>query len=277
MIIPTPKLILTRYLYIKEDIWASIMLSVLHRDIEKTMFWVCEMYYSGFEEELANYLIVIYNEFYHSNNPKLESFLHKMLGKIMEGPHIAATMAINLMTKPRKYIVCDFDIPKTNNELYDNETRVIIHIQPESLVKYNTIFKTNELPARKILKNACLYSSNKNMIELLQSSHNNIALNELRQMHSTDERWLYYASFSPIWMTRILEYNGLVDHETGRVYFTDDTNFEAFYEEYGYEPDEQNTDITEKLMHVKRETQLTMKAFCCLFNITKMIRTKRSK
>ncbi len=277
MVEPTPNIILTRYLYIKEDVLVSIMMSLLNRDIKQTMFWICEMYYSGFEEELGRYIIAIYNEFYHSNNPKLESFLYKMLGRIMEGAHIAATMAMNLMPKPRTYTVRDFDTPKTNTELNQNETRIIIHVTPESLLKYDTIIQTNGLSARKILKQGCLYSTCKTMMGLLQSSHNDISIDELSKIHRTDEHWLYYASFSPIWLKRINEYNGSFDHENDRVYFTDDNNLEEFYTNFGYEPDEQCIDVISKMMHLKREPQLDMNAFCRLFNKTKIVRKKRTK
>jgi hypothetical protein len=272
-----PNIILTRYLYIKEDVWVSIMMSCLNRDIKQTMFWVCEMYHSGFEKELGEYIISIYNEFYHSSNPKLGSFLYKMLGRITEGAHIAATMVMNLMTKPRTYIVRDFDTPNTNIELDQNETRIIIHVTPESLIKYDTIIKTNELPARKILKQGCLYPTCKTMMGLFKTSHCNMSVDELGNIHRTDEHWLYYASFSPIWMKRINEYNGSFDHEKCRVYFTDDSNLEEFYANFGYEPDEQCIEVISKMMHLIREPQLDMNAFCRLFNKTKILRRKRAK
>ena len=52
-------IVLTRYLYIKDDVWTSLLMAILTKDIEQTLFWTCEMYHSGFEAELAEYLFTI--------------------------------------------------------------------------------------------------------------------------------------------------------------------------------------------------------------------------
>ena len=272
--------ILTRYLYIKEDVWASLMMSVLNKDVDQTLFWVCEMYYSGFEEELAEYLIVLYVEFFRSKNPRLEPILRKMAASISEGAHIAATMAVNMTAAPRKFVVQDFTVKRADTEVGClDETRVIIRISPDALLKYHNVLKNDDigLPARKILQKACTYSTRKDLVELFQSSHNNIPHAKLCEYHRTDHNWVYFASFSPIWANRIAEYDGVIDNENCRVDFPNDDCMERFYEEYGYEPDEQKMETLTKFMHFTREPQLTMKAICCMFNPTKSVRVKRPK
>ena len=276
----SPVFILTRYLYIKEDVWASLMMSVLNKDVDQTLFWVCEMYYSGFEEELAEYLIVLYVEFFRSKNPRLEPILRKMAASISEGAHIAATMAVNMTAAPRKFVVQDFTVKRADTEVGClDETRVIIRISPDALLKYHNVLKNDDigLPARKILQKACTYSTRKDLVELFQSSHNNIPHAKLCEYHRTDHNWVYFASFSPIWANRIAEYDGVIDNENCRVDFPNDDCMERFYEEYGYEPDEQRMETLTKFMHFTREPQLTMKAICCMFNPTKSVRVKRPK
>jgi len=276
----SPVFILTRYLYIKEDVWASLMMSVLNKDVDQTLFWVCEMYYSGFEEELAEYLIVLYIEFFRLKNPRWEPILRKMAASISEGAHIAATMAVNMTTAPRKFVVQDFTVKRPDADVeYVDETRIIIHISPDALLKYQNVFKNDDigLPARKILQKVCRYSTRKDLIELFQSSHNTIPHTKLCEYHRVDHNWVYFASFSPIWANRIAEYDGVVDNENCRVDFPNDDCIERFYEEYGYEPDEQRMETLTKFMHFTREPQLTMKAICCMFNPTKSVRVKRPK
>jgi hypothetical protein len=275
-----PVFILTRYLYIKEDVWASLMMSVLNKDVDQTLFWVCEMYYSGFEEELAEYLIVLYIEFFRSKNPRLEPILRKMAASISEGAHIAASMAVNMTAAPRKFVVQDFTVKRADADVECvDETRIIIRISPDALLKYQNVFKNYDigLPARKILQKVCTYSTRKDLVELFQSSHNNIPHTKLCEYHRTDHNWLYFASFSPIWANRIAEYDGVIDNENCRVDFPNDDCIERFYEEYGYEPDEQKMETLTKFMHFTREPQLTMKAICCMFNPTKSVRVKRPK
>ncbi len=273
-------IVLTRYLYIKDDVWTSMLMAILTKDIEQTLFWTCEMYHSGFETELAEYLFAIYTEFFKAKNPRLEKYLCDWSNLILDGPHIAATMARNLVSSPRLFIVKDFEITTPNDDFDPEsscETHLIIHVNQDSIDKYNTIYKDDRLkrPARKILQEACLYPSCKNMMELFHCNHNSVDTTKLCEYHRIDQHWVYFASFSPIWNKRIADYNGIIDHETYRVDFSDDDKFEEFYEEYGYDPDEQDRNVADKIMHITREPQLTMKAFCCMFNKTKTVRMKK--
>jgi hypothetical protein len=61
---------------------------------------------------------------------------------------------------------------------------------------------------------------------------------------------LYYASFSPVWFGRIDRYNGRVNNELKTVTFENDEDQDEFYDEFGYEPDEQPKDILDKWIKV---------------------------
>jgi hypothetical protein len=277
-----PVFVLTRYLYIKDDVWASLMMSILNKDIEQTMFWTCEMYHSGFEEELAEYLLVIYIEFFRSKNPRLESHLRAWSTRILEGAHIAATMARNLAAYPRKKTVTNFDTAKLDDDIHADskfETRLLIHVSPAMIEKYTTIYKDDTLkrPARKILAQACLYSTCKNMAILFQANYVSLDFAQMSEYHRMDHHWLYFASFSPVWKRRILEFKGIIDDTTSRVDFPDEESLEAFFEEFGYEPDEQAHDVSGKIMHMQHNQQMTMKEFCCIFNKTKIVRVNKKQ
>ena len=64
--------------------------------------------------------------------------------------------------------------------------------------------------------------------------------------HAYLNNWLYYASFSPIWLQRIKSCNGSIDSLTKKVVFETEEYEEKFYEEYGYEPDEQKIEVQNK-------------------------------
>ena len=57
--------------------------------------------------------------------------------------------------------------------------------------------------------------------------------------------WLYFASFSSIWRERIEKYNGIINHENKMVEFNED-DFEVFYNNFNYEPDEQTKCVQNK-------------------------------
>jgi hypothetical protein len=55
--------------------------------------------------------------------------------------------------------------------------------------------------------------------------------------------WEYYASFTQVWKERIDLYKGSVNHEKKCIEFKDDEHLELFYEDYGYELDEQSKEV----------------------------------
>ena len=58
------RLTLTRYLYITDEVKYSLLLSLIDKkDINSVLFWTYELYYSGREEELFQYIRTIYFDF----------------------------------------------------------------------------------------------------------------------------------------------------------------------------------------------------------------------
>jgi hypothetical protein len=107
--------------------------------------------------------------------------------------------------------------------------------QDESDLKYANTYE--HLDANDVLKHACLYNIDVNLGQGLFKSDR---IDVLKCYH-TD--WLYYASFSPIWMKRILEYNGHVCNNA--VIFNDD-DADEFNEKYYYDTDEQTLETQHK-------------------------------
>jgi len=64
----------TRYLYIKDEVKLSILISLLKKNRE-ALFWAYEFYYSGFSTELWDYFWTIYYDFYASLNQHFKKFL----------------------------------------------------------------------------------------------------------------------------------------------------------------------------------------------------------
>lgn len=77
------KIIFTRYLYIKEEVEYSLLLSLLNKS-DDALFWGYELYYSGFEEDLIYLLLKIYYDFYSSLNPTFEGYLIKKINDFIE-------------------------------------------------------------------------------------------------------------------------------------------------------------------------------------------------
>jgi len=127
-IIPTnelekfPKIIFTRYLYVKDEVKLSLITSLLDKK-EKALFWAYELYYSGFEIELFNHLWKIYFDFYYTLNPSFYDYFvkkQKEWKKMTKGPEkdkIIKMIVSDLMMRPYnldtfllRQIATNFDI-----------------------------------------------------------------------------------------------------------------------------------------------------------------------
>jgi hypothetical protein len=81
-------------------------------------------------------------------------------------------------------------------------------------------------------------------------------------------KWLYYASFSPIWDDRISQHNGLVDYDEETVTFADEQDEDTFRSAWDYEPDEVSGVTFARCCGTGKETQLSVKDFCEKYNYT---------
>ena len=71
--------IFTRYLYEKQEVGYSLLHALLQKKEDEAIFWAIELYDSGFEEELYEFLWVVFQDFYASLNMKFEHYLLKKI------------------------------------------------------------------------------------------------------------------------------------------------------------------------------------------------------
>jgi len=203
----TSNIIFTRYLYLKSGLLESLENSILKNDFQESLFWAYEIYFSGFEEEIFDFIFGII-ERYYKNFPKLTVFLKKKRKEKNE--ETLGTILKNMCL--RNHLSSE----RTGRQFY-----VIIDKKDVENQKTKNIGK----------QQLCLYDGLKREKD---DSLINCLLNNLRY------NWLFYASHSPIWKTRVLEYNGTIDNDKKTVTFSNDDDLENFYDKYGLEPDEQS-------------------------------------
>ena len=128
-----------------------------------------------------------------------------------------------------------------------------ITINPEDIVQYETIEGTNDgQRTYRILQSACICGIDdlKHLVlfKLERDKHGDL-------LDIYNNKWLYHASFSPIWFNRIKQHRGYVDYIKQTVEFVDEDQLQVFYLKYGYEPDEQPTNVKDKsIMAIERST-----------------------
>lgn len=277
-IVPPPKqgivpnvgklhIILTRYLYIKEEVMISLIVAIMEKNRDQAMFWAYELYWSGFQEEVFEYLMSVFAEMFEPLNPRLKPFLQTQVDSWKQDrtKHWAiGSMVRNLADKSRMFNVDAFVLnisPVLDSKIKDH--RFYIELEAKDIRQYETI--CGEL-SRLVLVKECRFSTKKQYNNIFGSRHKDICNKDI--LDASTMKWDYYASFSPLWKERIEQYNGRIDDDLNRIVFDDDDDQEEFYDQYGYEPDEQCLEILNKITHVKPIVQMSLREFCIKFGAT---------
>jgi hypothetical protein len=221
------EIVLTRYLYNKAQVIESLQEAVDKKDYESAVYWAYEIYYSGFEDEIIQYLIILFENRY-KHHVKLRSYIRKKYNEniLAKDPTFVATILKNMQMKkyekpetekPRCIIVKTVQIEKFKTvEPRQYNWKQIQTVCEKQVTPIKNIKKTEETKLLEIFRN----------------------------------KWLFYASRSPIWKTRILEYDGKIDGRKKTVEFKNDDDLEAFHDKYDYEPDEQPLKIQKGCMGI---------------------------
>ena len=115
-----------------------------------------------------------------------------------------------------------------------------VQVEAESMLQYRTITVS---PVYRTLARACKFGINDDkMLSLFKLARTK----EPNLTEKYNNNWLYPASLSPGWFERIRLFKGYVDYVNQKVKFVTEEAEEAFYEKYGYEPDEQPLETKEK-------------------------------
>lgn len=117
-------------------------------------------------------------------------------------------------------------------------------VEDEEILKHNTMESDyyNSFYPYKILPLVTTHAiDEENYLSLFELQRETLDIKDAYYYH-----WDYYALGSPVWKKRVEAYKGRANHETKRLDFQDDDNFEDFYNKYNYEPDEQKSKTQNK-------------------------------
>jgi hypothetical protein len=228
-------MILTRYLYPKHNVIYSLYVSFLLVDKDQANFWAYELYFSGFRTETIELLIQIYNDFYMEEpiKPIFQKWLIKIYEKWQKDmtPDVVSTIIENMIRREPNYSKFQQKIgyqttPQKSIKYIQKPIFVMIKdTPPQYQTKFADISKGWKLP-----RLVCEYQSysDPNMPMITITDYDN---------------WIYYASGSPIWRTRVKKYGGKIMEKDEKILFSDESLEEEFMDLFHMEPDEQPLEI----------------------------------
>jgi hypothetical protein len=253
-------LVFTRYLYSKEEVERSLFLALLEHKWKEALFWGYELYYSGYQIYIMNFVMNIYNEIYATkNSTQFASFITGAFEEWLQDQskdYLLGTMIWNMAL--REYCIQNFLEKYCEHKTIINQDYVVetpkknikIVLCQDDITDYTTI---HDVPPYRILQRACKYAIHKEFQEFFIT-----ATPEYTEEYYND--WLYYSYSCPLWKQRIDEYDGIIVHMTKTVYIPKDKQDE-FYENYDYQPDEQPKEVQEKSIGNGNINQLSIHDF----------------
>ena len=208
--------IFTRYLYEVNQVKQSLELSLLDKNREESLFWAFELYYSGFQEETWQFIMRLYETHYQKYYMQFKTRLDKNYAEWKKTGDVCllGTVVGTIAVWELKHI--------------DEKRPFIILYRDTRHVTRPVI-----APVRHYLKQVSQFA--------IRIYDTDVSEN-IREAYLGKD-WLYYCSKTPIWEERIRAFGGTVDDEKKCVEFADDDALESFYDNWGFEPDEQPTEI----------------------------------
>jgi len=265
----------TRYLYSLIEVKQSLLIALLDHNCKEALFWGYELYFSGFEEDAFEYLLKIYQDIYSHDNPKLQAAFektHQEWEADNTKHHLFGSIIATLSGKPYQishFLSTYFGIKCTEQEKPPAQKTLNVKFKEADVEPYKT--QPNEIGnPRFYLPKVYQYAIRKEVNQLFKTEPV-----DFKKEYLYD--WLYYAARSPIWLQRIVDYNGQVNDETKAVDFASDDDQDNFYDEWGIEPDEQTLPIVQKSIGNGLTAQLSIKEFCEKYGAKLVIKTMKIK
>ena len=260
----------TRYLYNYTEVRQSLFISMLNYNIDESLYWAYELYYSGYKVETCEFILDTYLLIYRDDNNEYENkiindinILKEEDNAIMYGNIIATlcTLQYDLQKFCKKYLKIDV------KQIKIKKNNMLVELNDEYIKEFETVNIREK--SYRVLRNVIKYPirNDYNLIfnTLLPSYEN---LYKMMYYH-----WLYYASKNPVWYERICEHNGVVDNDKKTVEFEDDDDIEEFHEKWGYDIEEQPVEIQHSIVGKKDVIQIGIKDFCKIYML--QLKTKK--
>jgi hypothetical protein len=230
----------TRYLFEKTWVEYSVEQSILLKQKEDVLFWIYELYWSGFVEDTWKILQEIQCRHFSSIYPAYSQSIaeKRRVSSTWDDNFVAnaiGSIAITLCLRrpPNKYA---FRLTPDVANLYKNADADAI---PHALFRSVHVRLTH--PIHIPLSSVPTMSSSSKKLKS-DPTLSSPAPKEVHNVYLHGD-WLYYCLSTPIWVERLSAYSISVDNVNRVVRFDDEDDMESFIESYGYFPEEQPPQI----------------------------------
>ena len=221
--------VFTRYLYDKRQVLACLDAAVLQKQKDEALFWLFELFWSGFADDAWAKLQSLYDVHFRSSNPKYG----RHLATNRSAAAISAAADRHLLIGSVVMTLCMRDRAPPDGQSANTE-KFVFRLSEAAAAKFDTVSANLSSP-REVFKSVSRYP---------------VRCHKLGADEDPDQwtraylgNWLdHCAAATPYWRQIIGAFGGALDTDA-RVRFADDASEEMFYAAYGYEPDEQSAEM----------------------------------
>lgn len=217
--------IFTRYLYDSKQVTNSLAWAIIEKKREEVLFWAYELYHSGFQTEVWYWVRDFYVNYYEEYNPLFKYHLDRFYLQWKEtgDPCLIGTVVGTLSMRDRRedeknFILLYKEDRHQMKPILDKPRNYLMHVS-QYPIRFENVFAEDDDPECQKLE-----------------------LKRIRDAY-LGPNWLYYCSETPVWLNRILEFGGRVAEDKKEILFETDEGLEAFYDRWGFEPDEQSAEM----------------------------------
>jgi len=232
--------------------------AILAKDFKQALFWAYELYRSGFQSEVIEFMLELFDKHY-SGFPRLRRTFIEWYEQWKVNPKeqdvflgsIIKNMCIRSFENPRGKTEQNFIVVLRRDqiEMHDTQPLDIRWKYLRDVYKYPVTMNETSIEKEKQKE------KQKDLTEFDEDSDKHQTKNETENQNQKNpvgytkkeiikayrENWLYFANYSPIWAIRIKKFSNqiIIHHEKKQVQFPTEDLEEAFMDKYNYEPDEQ--------------------------------------
>ena len=254
----------TRYFYIKHHVCNCLIWSLFEFKMDEALFWAYELYFSGFDPTPLLYELC--DIFYKDLHPELKTVFQQI-------PTVDVKVGMIIKT----LVTCNISftglLRRTPMTQKDNINNVVCETMTDTELELYQTQSVDEYEYRswKFLKEVARYpirprfiqmASDAVCIRLPKTLYDTSNEPYIKPLHLYDVPTIYYyASFTPLWLQRIHQYNGIVENEEECIRFPYEDGTEEFNNVFNYEHDEQSLE-TQKSIWCPKIEFISWSQFC---------------
>lgn len=206
----------TRYLYSKDQVVDSFRKALIERRKDAALFWIYDLYFSGFVEEAWTTVDEMYALYWETANPRLRKHLED---RTRGGDARIGSMVLTLCIREPNLREPNLREPTSQ----PNNEKFVFTLSEKALSVYKTVDPSTCKHKYRYLE------------QVTKHAVSNTEQNQDLNTAFLGGDWTKYCAETPYWRT-ILDSFQILNK-------VDEDKIERFYETYGYEPEEQTVEV----------------------------------